>query len=110
MIDKKDKENEYQLMGTFVNLKSVFIAIISIFLAGVGSVVAVTKYLDERATDRFFEKTNGQVLEQRVRVMEENYKEQSGKMEVLQQQQNQLLIGIGEIKGRIDLVIQPNKR
>lgn len=87
---------------SFLSVKNLLLAILSIFLAGVGSVVVVTKYLDDRAAEKYFQKTNGQVLEERVHEMEDNFKDQSSKMQVLQQQQNQLLIGVGEIKGKID--------
>lgn len=97
---------ETRAIKSFLNMKTLIIAVVSIFIAGVVSVVTVTTYLDDRANDKYYNKGAGQVLELKVQTMEENLKEQSGKMDTLQQQQNQLLMGIGKIEGKIDALPQ----
>ena len=95
-------ELDIKTIKSFLSIKGLLITIISIFIAGVISVVTVTTYLDARADSKYFHQAPGQVLETRVHSMEENIKEQSSKMDVLQQQQGQLLMGLGKIEGKLD--------
>ena len=73
-----------------------------IFIAGVVSVVTVTTYLDGRANEKYYDRGNGQVLETKIETVEENLRDQSMKLDVLQQQQSQLLMGLGKIEGKLD--------
>jgi len=98
---KKPKDNEKK---AFVELKTALGIIVGLFVSGVTTTVIVQNYLDKRAEDMFYGKTAGQLVDQRVHIMEENYKEQTGKMETLQIQQNQVLIELGKINGKIDLI------
>lgn len=86
----------------FVSLRGVVVAIIGIFTAGILSVVSVTSYLDARADEKFYKEVEGRVLESRVRTVEDGIKKNHITLDTIQLQQNQLLMGIGEIKGKLD--------
>ena len=51
-------------------------------------------------------RSSGYVLESKVQTIEETLKEQSNKIDILQQQQNQLLVGIGRIEGKLDMSLK----
>ena len=86
----------------FLEIRNIVAIIVGLFIAGVTATVVVQNYLDKRAEDRFYEKSNGLVLEQRVLVIEENLRNQTVKMDTMLDQQNQILIQLGEVKGKLD--------
>ena len=84
--------NEVEVKKNLLGWKAAIGFIISIFLAGVISVITVTSYLDNRAQTMFYDRNSGLLLEQRVQVMEENLRSQNQKMDTIILQQNQLFL------------------
>ena len=93
----KYEDSSSKAIETFLSIKTLIVAVIGVFVAGIVSVVTVTTYLDSRADEKYYVRSSGYVLESKVQTIEETLKEQSNKIDILQQQQNQLLVGIGRI-------------
>lgn len=87
---------------TLLGWKQALALIIGIFSAGVVTVIVTTSYLDDRAAERFYDKSSGLVLEQKVKVIEERATRQEEKMDIIQQQQTQILLKLGEVNGKLD--------
>lgn len=87
---------------TLLGWRQALALIIGIFTAGVVTVIITTSYLDDRAADRFYEKSAGLVLEQKVKVIEERATRQEEKLENIQSQQTQILLKLGEVSGKLD--------
>lgn len=106
MLQKNLTPNEEK--KTLLGWKQALALIIGIFSAGVVTVIVTTSYLDERASERFYDKSSGLLLEQKVRVIEERATRQEEKLDNIQEQQIQILLKTGEITGKIDNIISRN--
>lgn len=82
--------------------KQALALITGLFLAGVVAVVVTTSYLDERAAEKFYDRTSGVVLEQKVKVIEERAVRQESKLDSIEAQQTQILLKLGEVNGKLD--------
>jgi len=102
----KYEDSSSKAIETFLSIKTLIVAVIGVFVAGIVSVVTVTTYLDSRADEKYYVRSSGYVLESKVQTIEETLKEQSNKIDILQQQQNQLLVGIGRIEGKLDMSLK----
>lgn len=98
MVENSISEDRKTLLGW----KQALALIVGIFTAGVATVIVTTSYLDSRAAERFYDKSSGLVLEQKVKVIEERATRQEEKMDIIQQQQTQILLKLGEVNGKLD--------
>lgn len=87
---------------TLFGWKTAIGIIVGLFVSGMVTVVITTSYLDDRAAEKFYNKTSGVVLEQKVEVIEERMVRQEQKMDTIDNQQTQILLKLGEVNGKLD--------
>lgn len=98
MVKEQSPEDKKTLLGW----KQALALIIGIFTAGIVTVIATTSYLDDRAAERFYDKGSGRVLEEKIKVIEDRATRQEEKMDIIQSQQTQIILKLGEVNGKLD--------
>ena len=95
---------------TLFGWKSALSIIVGIFIAGIIAVVTVQGWLDSRIEEKFYQKSQGALLEQRVKNVEETGQDQVKKLDDLKTQQIQILLTIGQVSGKLDAIQNYNNR
>jgi len=97
-------ESQSLAKKTLMGWKSAVTVFVSIFVAGVVATVVATSYIDRTTASKYYEKTAGVVLEEKVRVMEDRSIRQEAKMDTVKDQQTQILMKLGEVNGKLDRI------
>ena len=91
-------------MGTITSWKTAIGIIISIFLAGVVSIVSANSYIETQTEKKYYPIAKAYALETKVDNSISNYNEQSKKLDNIQTQQIEMLQKMGEISGKLDIL------
>ena len=91
-------------MGTIISWKTAIGIIISIFLAGVVSIVSANSYIETQTEKKYYPIAKALVLETKIENSIFDSQEQSKKLDDIQEQQTEILEKVGEINGKLDII------
>jgi Tfp pilus assembly protein PilO len=97
-------------MNTITSWKTAIGIIISIFLAGVVSIVSANSYIDTQTEKKYYPISRAYALEEKVENSVSDSKKQTVKLDDIQKKQIEILEQVANINGKLDVIAKPNKR
>ena len=90
--------------------KTAIGVIISIFLAGVVSIVSANVYIETQTEKKYYPMIKAYVLEEKVDTATKSINEQTKQLSDIQEDQSKILFQIGEINGKLEIISRQYKK